>query len=157
MSQDLAIAPQAAADTPPSRQAIQAQTASRPLRVTGKLAIACKRIVWEGEELDIAAKAAGLTTRTLRLALERPHVISWIRAQREVFRAHVSAQNIHRAKKMRDESDNQMAALGAMKLIEQIGDQSAPGAQQPASPGLVIVVMGNAAQPSTDPKVIEHD
>jgi hypothetical protein len=32
------------------------------------------------------------------------------------------AQNIHHARKMRDESGNAMAPFGATKLIEQIGD-----------------------------------
>jgi hypothetical protein len=135
------------------RKAVR-KTAAKAGRVTGKLAIACRRIVHEGEELDEAAHAADLTTRTLRLALAKPHVIAWVKAEREVFRAYVSAQNIHHAKKMRDTSGNAMAKLGAMKLIEQIGDD-APASSAQSAPGMVIVVVNQAPGASVS-ATVEH-
>jgi hypothetical protein len=117
-----------------------------------------KAIVWEGQELDQAAKTANLTTFQVRQALARPHVIAWVKQEREVFRAHVSAQNIHRAKQLRDESGNAMAQLGAMKFIEQIGDEPGAGSVQQRAPGMVIVVMNgtNPTPPLTTPNIINH-
>lgn len=111
-----------------------------------KLKVACQRIVWEGEDLDVAAKYAGLTTRTLRLALERQHVQQFIKREREVFRAHISAQNIHHARRLRD-GTNAMASLGAMRFIEQLGDEQTAGGARVSAPGIVIVV--GAGQPNS--------
>jgi hypothetical protein len=138
-----------------TRQAIAAKTASRPKRVTGKLHEACMRIIELGEEDDQAAKAVGLRTRTVRLARQKPHVIAWMKQQREVFRAHVSAQNIFHARKMRNESTNEMAKLGAMKLIEQIGDDPEAARGRVASPGIVILVGGDATAPQPPTVTIE--
>jgi hypothetical protein len=124
----------------PSRQAIAGKTASKPGRVTGKLQVACKAIAWEGQELDQAAKTAGLTTRALRLALERRHVIAFLKEQREVFRAYVSAQNIHHAKELRDKTGNAMAKLGAMKYIDQIADAEHGVSGRSSSPGVTIII-----------------
>lgn len=133
---------QALATTPqPTRQAIEAKTRSAPRRVTGKLLVACKSIVWQGYELDRAAKHAGLTTRSLRLALERPHVITFMKTEREVFRAYVSAQNIHHAVKMRNGAGNAMARLGAMKFIEQLGDDPQASAGRASAAGFVVMVV----------------
>src|SRR5271166_2934555 len=78
----------------------------RAARMPAKLQIALKQIIWEGSDLQAAAKAAALTTHTVRCALNRPHVIAWMKQEREVFRAYVSAQNIHRAVEIRDAADN---------------------------------------------------
>lgn len=141
-------------ETPqPSRQAIQAKTASKPRKVTGALAIACKAIVWQGQELDQAAAEAGITTRTLRLALDRPHVRAFIKAERDVFRAYVSGQNIHHAAEIRNKSGNAMARLGAMKYIDGEQDQGLGSNGQRQSPGLTIIIEG--AHHSRDVRVID--
>lgn len=150
MSQELATIEQQ-----PSARAIQRKTASKPGKVTGKLAVACKRIVWEGEELDAAAKAAGLTTRAVRLALERPHVIAFVKAERDVFRAHVSAQNIHRLKELRDGSANAMAKLGAIRTIESL-DSDAPAGGMARTPGITIVI-GSASPLTAQQRSIDHN
>jgi len=120
------------------------KTTSR-LQVRGKLAVALRTIIHEGQDIAPAAERAGMTGHAVRCALAKPHVIAWMKQEREVFRAYVSAQNIHRAKEMRDTSGNAMAQLGAMKLIEQIGDEQmrSPASQQRA--GMVVVVV-NAGQ-----------
>ena len=106
----------------------------------GKLVTACRAIVWEGQELDQAAKAAGLTTRSVRLALQRSHVIQWMKAEREVFRAYIASQNIHYAREMRENSENEMAKLGAMKLIEAIGGDEPSAGVRAQAPGFVVYV-----------------
>lgn len=141
---DVAIINDKPADKPQSRQAIQAKTASKPRQVTGKLAIACKAIVWEGQDLEVAAKAAGLTTRNLRLALERRHVIAFLKEQREVFRSYISAQNIHHAKDLRNKAGNAMAKLGAMKYIDNVADEPS-SASANRMPGLVVNIISDGS------------
>lgn len=119
-------------------------------QVTGKLVIALKAIVWEGQELQQAATLAGLTTHAVRLALSRPHVIAFLKAEREVLRQYVSAQNIHHVVAMR-ESGNAMAALGAMKLIEQMGtDNAGRSIGSVGSPGLTIQIINSVSSTQSD-------
>lgn len=133
---------------PPTRQADK----PKRLSVRGKLAIALRSIIHEGQEIPQAAKLAGITGNCIRLALAKPHVIQWMRNEREVFRAYVSAQNIHYARELRNSSDNGMVRLGAIKVIEQIGDEQHGSAAGVRSPGFVIVVNNapNVAPPTID-------
>jgi hypothetical protein len=113
----------------------------RAWKVPAKQQVALKAIIWEGQELDEAAATAGLTTHALRCALAKPQVIAWMKAEREVLRAYVSAQNIHHAREMRNKSGNAMAKLGAMRFIEGIDEQHARGSGPSASPGVTIRVV----------------
>ena len=141
MSSDLATTEQSA--QPPIRS-VGAPT--RTPRVQGKLKRACNLIVREGKALDEAAKAVGLTTRTLRLAFERPHVLTYLKAQKQVFREYISSQNIQRLAEIRDNSGNSMAKLGAIKLIEQVDDNHAGGSTASRMPGVLIVIGDKAIQ-----------
>lgn len=125
------------------------------MQVTGKLAEAINLIITEGKEMDAAAAAVGITTRRLRLALEKPHVIRHMKAEREVFRAYISAQNIHHARELRNQAGNAMARLGAMKFIEGMTDdpQARPAAAQ--APGVVVVVVQGNIEPK--PLIINQD
>lgn len=116
----------------------------RPPRVTPELVVACKAIVWEGQELDQAASSAGLTTRALRLALQRPHVLAFLKEEREVLLAVARAQNIHHAIEVR-RGDNAMARLGAIKVIEAQTDHQ-PGQGVAREPGLVIQIVTGGAE-----------
>lgn len=74
----------------PSRQKLQVKTASRPKRVSGALRTACDLMIFgDGKgaplEWDEAAQQAGLTTRTMRLAMARPWVRAYLRVQREIL------------------------------------------------------------------------
>ncbi|BEV44405.1 hypothetical protein [Afipia carboxidovorans] len=136
----------------PSRQAIQAKTASKPGRVTGKLAVAINLMIEEGTPWDKAATQAGLTVRSMRLAMQRPHVIQHIKVQREVFRAHACAGNIHRLVEMRDQDENKMAVVTAIKTLEQIGEAATVSGGANVSPGLVIVIQNGPQQIANQPQ-----
>ncbi len=125
----------------PSRQAVQARTASKPGKVTGKLKAACDAIVHEAKPWNEAAVQAGLTVRSMRLALERPHVLAYLRTAKEVLRQSLCAANPRRLAELRDQSANPAAAVRAAVALEQlVGGVAAPGSAVQA-PGLVIVVM----------------
>src|SRR5688572_21974838 len=101
----------------PSQSAAPApvvQNRSRPRRVTGKLQVALDAIVHEGIEMDEAAERAGLTTRNVRLAMQRPWVIAYMREQRAMLVSELTASNPHHLRRMRAGSPNQMVRLGAV-------------------------------------------
>ena len=81
----------------------------------------------------------------MRVALERMPTRQYIKEQREVFRSSISAKNFHRLAELRDQSANPMAALGAVKVLEQI--ESQPQAMRNERPGLVVVLSAPAHQP----------
>lgn len=89
--------------------------------VGGKLKRALDDMVWNGKAWQEAAKAAGMTTRGMRKALERLATKNYLKTQRRDFAAAASAQNIHRAIEIRDQDENRIAALHAAKFIENDG------------------------------------
>jgi hypothetical protein len=128
------------------------KTPSKRSKVTGDLAVACLAMVREGLELDQAAKRANITTRMLRIALAKQHVISWLREQRDVFQQEVRASNIHRAREIRDAANN-MPAMHAIRYLdgETEGNQRVGSASMP---GFVIVLQQGDA-PAV--RVVEHE
>jgi hypothetical protein len=62
-----------------------------------------------------------------------------------VFRASISSGNILRLAELRDQDDNKMAAIGAIKVLEQIDDDPASNATRNHAPGVVIVIGSGAS------------
>lgn len=116
---------------------------SRELRVTGKVRAAIDAMVWRGLKRADAAQQAGLKDNSLYVALSRPDVKSYYLGQLEVLRTSERARNIHRLVEIRDKADN-MPAVNAIKMLEQLADEPANAARAQQSPGLVIVVQGDA-------------
>ena len=135
----------ALAQEPTSRQ-LARREASAPGRVTGKLRVACDAMVYDGLPLDEAAKAADLPTRRLRLALAKPHVLQYLRREREVLRASVSGSNILELDRIKRSSRNDNARVNAIKTLEQLGDEQQTTANR-ASPGLVVVIQNTSVTP----------
>jgi hypothetical protein len=139
------------ANIAPSRQAKQSITASKPGQVTGRLKLACDLMVYSGLSWDKAALQAGLTVRSMRLAMERPHVLRYLRDNREVFRVAACSSNILKLVELRDSSPNAMARVQAIKALEGIEDESTRTAGRQTVPGLVVVI-----QQSTPPPTPQH-
>jgi hypothetical protein len=110
-------------------------------KVTGRLKTALELVVNEGLDPYEAATKVGLHRRTMRLALNKRHVLTHLRAAREVLRTTASAQNIHYAIAMRAGSTNEMARLGAMKFIEGNDEETQQRRGSISSPGLVIQIV----------------
>jgi len=102
-------------------------------------------MVEEGARWDEAAVKAGLTVRNMRLALERPHVVAFLRARKQVFREAASTANIKRLCEIRDAANN-MPAVQAIKLLEQIPDDNASSSKG-LMPGFVVQIV-NVQQPA---------
>lgn len=122
---------------------------SQPGRIEGKLKTAINDMVDNGTPWQQAAENAGLHMRNMRLALEKPHVIKYLRAAKQVSRERVSAANIFKLAEIRDQAENKMASLGAIKLLEQIEDEQAKSIGSQRSPGLQVVIL--MQQPAASP------
>ena len=135
----------------------------KPKQIGGKVKRALDLMIFGDDdgtpyEWNDAANKVGLSLQHMRKALERPHVIRYLREQKQVFRQSVSASNILHARRIRNQRDNQMASLGAIKLLEQM-DERAPahsGTQKNVTPGVVVVINANREAPLIDhQRVIE--
>lgn len=125
---------------------------SAPKQVTGKLKIAIDAMTWRGLPYDEAAKAAGLTTRALRMALQKEHVLRYMRSQRRALLASEGPRTIIRLADLRDQNDNRNAAVAASRTILSMADDDArragPG-HGATQPGFVIIIRGD--HPDTPP------
>lgn len=134
----------------------------KPLKVTGKVSEALDLMIFEGMRWADACLKVGMPKRTARAAIDRPHVLQELRRRKQVFRADVSAANILKLAEIRDQTDNRMAALGAIKALEQIDEESEQRSANRSAPGVTIVIAAPASltahQPSIDAKpLIEQD
>lgn len=111
-------------------------------------------MIENGTAWNDAATNAGLTVQAMRISLKKPHVLQYVKAEREVFRAAICTGNIFKLAAIRDQDSNQMAALGAIKQLEQIGDEPGSNSGANVPPGLVIQII-NAAPLISDQKHIE--
>jgi hypothetical protein len=93
--------------------------------------------------LETAAAGAGLTTYRLRRLLKEPVVRAWVAEQRRAQLDAICASNPESLKRIRDTSANDMAAVGAIKTLEQMRVdvvQETGGKPGVTRPGLQIVI-----------------
>ncbi len=123
-----------------------------PPRVRGKLREAIEIAITEGLDWPEAATRGGLTTRAMRKALNRPHVLRFIRERRALFRAEISTKNEHRLAAIRDQDDNKMASVHAIKVIEQLerDEGERPNLNRNVTPGVVVVINNNRGAPAVN-------
>jgi hypothetical protein len=128
-------------------------------RLSNKLKAALADMVWNGASFDEAAHAANFNISAMRKALNRRHVLRYLKQQKMVFLESVAAANIHRAREIRDQTENQMAAIKAIQVIEQIGDVDPVRGNvgEPTLPGLVIRIINTRGDAATIGSVIEHE
>jgi len=72
-----------------------------------------------------------------------------------VLRDSERARNIHALTSVRDQDENKMARVQAVKALEQISDDAPASRGSVSLPGLVIVV--NTGTPLTQPPTIDAD
>jgi predicted DNA-binding protein (UPF0251 family) len=141
----------------PSRQKLQAKTASKPGAVSGKLAEACRLMVEEGLTYQDAAAQAGLRTRSMYVALQRAHVLRHLRRLREAFVERVCIDNPRHLMELRSQRVNMGAAVKAIAQLETMNQPQQSGgigAAPMMQPGLCIVVVQKSA-PAQQPDTIE--
>jgi hypothetical protein len=139
----------------PNRQALAAQGRSLPGKITGRLKAALEFMVWEGASRKQAAERAGLSDHGLRQALRRPHVLAYYRSECEVLRASGRAKRLHRLDELATQDENRNAAVAAIKVAEQLGEEPAAARGGVQLPGLTIQIIGGPAAPSPADRVRE--
>jgi hypothetical protein len=103
---------------------------TRPNGVSGRLKAALDDMTWNGTAWEEAALKANLTVRAMRLALKRPQVLRYLRAERGVLLASASSQNIHALARLRDQDEHRTAAVQAARTLEGLAsDQFEPGSR----------------------------
>jgi hypothetical protein len=121
------------ADKPTQELTVQQRAAvgkSAPNGVSGRLKAALDDMTWNGTPWEEAALKANLTVRAMRLALKRPAVLKYLRAERGVLLASASGQNLHALAKLRDQEDNKAAAVQAARALEGLANEQFGPAQR---------------------------
>lgn len=125
-------------------------------RVTGKVRVAVEAMVWQGLSRKDAAQHAAMSEHGLYQALRRPPVRALYLGLLDVLRTSERARNIHALVEVRDQTDNQMARVGAVKALEQMEEQQLASVNRSAVPGLMIVVNAAPARENDAKPLIEH-
>jgi hypothetical protein len=98
-----------------------------------------------------AGRRAGIKPDVMRRYLDRSEVRSMLRAERQAFRAAICAGNEGALQRIRDKSENAMAQLGAIKVLESIDADSNARPQQNITPHVTIRIV----QPNPTPPMID--
>jgi hypothetical protein len=97
------------------------------------------------QTLQTAAAAVGLNAHKLREFLNRPHVRRWVLDERRAQLDAINAGNPEALRRLRDTTENAMAAVGAIKTLEAMKELVDPtpgraGTTQHA-PGLIVQIV----------------
>lgn len=130
----------------------------KPYRVVGRLRHACDLMVWGDQTSkplpwNDAARAVGISARSMRKSLERPAVRAYLMQQKQVFRTCLSAKTLWRLDELASQDENRNAAVAALRVIEG-QDEAQSRSLHSNSPHVTIRIVGPAVAPA--PVTIEH-
>jgi len=121
----------------------------RPRQIPPSVKAACLKMIHEGCDLVVAARASGLRPDTLRRWLHRPELVGFIRRERSALRTALCSSNEYFLAQIRANSANAMAQTKAISLLEAIDDQAPMRrASDLPSPGVTIRILNIAPQPA---------
>jgi len=130
----------------------------RAARVPERIKQAVVTMVETGADFIAAGKQHGVSAQMMRRWLGRPECIVFLRKQRAQFRAAACAANEAFLVAIRS-GDNSMAAVHAIRALEQLADNEVIRPSNVPLPGVTIVI--REARPGsidiTPAKVIEAD
>jgi hypothetical protein len=115
-------------------------------RITPRVKSTIDAVVHERKPWDQAAIEAGLTTRAMRLAFEKPHVLAYYKQQMKVLRDARAVQNHYRLCDIADAEDN-MPAVQALKTLMGVDDEQTNRPNTP-SPGISIRIVQVSSPPA---------
>lgn len=135
----------------PSRQAIAARERTASGAVTGKLRDALTAMIHEGLTYQEAAGKFNLTARAMRSAMGRPHVIAFLKRERQVLLASLSGRTVLRLGELLEQDENKQAAVAAARTLEGMSEEAMHLATRaPITPGMLIIVNHPAPTPAAD-------
>jgi len=123
-----------------------ARNKPHPKRITRRVKRAIELIVHEAMPFDQAAREVNFSLRALRLAMNKPHVMAFYKAECEVFRDCRRARNYQRLAAIADDQNN-MPAVNAIKTMMGLELEQTNNKQTNASPGVTIRIV-NIATPT---------
>jgi hypothetical protein len=100
---------------------------SAPKRVSGRLKAALDVMIFEGKPWNEAALQVKYSTRSMRLSMQKTHVMKYLRRQRGVYLAQMSGENIRAMKTVRDQQSNPAASVQAARALEALGIEASGG------------------------------
>jgi hypothetical protein len=111
--------------------------------VPAKVKVAIEFLIQQKNDLAAAALHAGVSLNELRRSLKAPQVRRYALEQRQLALETLCLGNPAALQKVRDESENGMAIVGAVKAAEQlrVGAIEAEASAQRRAPGLSIVLV----------------
>ena len=112
-------------------------------RLTARVRQAVELMVWDGKPYNEAATESGLTVRAMRLALARPHVMAFYKAELQVLRTSEEPRSIIRLAEIRDAANNMPAVQAAKHLLER--EQTNSNSNDGTSPGVTIRIVNQTA------------
>jgi len=132
------------------------QASDKPRRrpgITPRMRQALENSIW-GDAAGVfypdaiaAGRALGLTARAVRNAMLQPDVKRFMAEQRAAQYSAARTGNVPALVDVRDNSDNAMARVNAVKAIEQIGDEDEREHRgRPTVPGIVLILGQRAAR-----------
>lgn len=126
--------------------AVERSKKNRPLRISPKLREAIDCSITEGLPWSEAAVKCGLTTRAMRMALGKAHVIRYIQEKTAQFRVEISTRDVFRLAELRDQNENKVAAVNSIRLLRQLGDEDVrPLHTRNVTPGVVVIIKNERA------------
>ena len=123
-----------------------ARNKPHPKRITRRVKRAIELIVHEAMPFDEAAREVNFSLRALRLAMNKPHVMAFYKAECEVFRDCRRARNYQRLAAIADDQTN-MPAVNAIKTMMGLELEQTNNKQTNTSPGVTIRIV-NIATPA---------
>jgi hypothetical protein len=102
-----------------------------------------------------AGRQVGMAPDVARRWLDRGEFRQALRAERRAYRESLMAGNEAALVRVRDKSENAMAVVRSVQVLEQIDDEAARAPAGTRTPGLVIQIV-NTAPPRPEPVTIDH-
>ena len=129
----------------------------RATRLPEPVKAAITAMVEEGLDFISPGKQHGVQAQRMRKWLGRPECIAYLRKQRAQFRAAACAANEAFLVAIRS-GDNSMAAVHAIRALEQLADNEVSRPSNAPSPGVTIVIRQPINPKDITPaKVIDAD
>jgi hypothetical protein len=128
--------------------------ADKRFRISARLRHALDLMIWgnaDGNPLDWdeAGRTVNISARSMRRSLERPAVRTYLREQKQVLRACISAKSLWRLDELAAQRVNMNAAVSALKVIED-GDASPTASNNTAAGVTIRIINQTVAVPLVD-------
>jgi hypothetical protein len=117
-------------------------------KIGAQLRAACDFMVYAAMSWDAAAVKAGLKVRGMRKALRRPHVLKYLRDERQVLLAAISTATPLRLAQLRDQDENRNAAVNAARTLEGLDADMPMRGGQATAPGFVLIFCEGGPAPT---------